>query len=524
MQDGLREKMPVWLAPLAFGLVLLSFLCGSPWPLTHVIGRLDQAVYVLGGAEWVQGHIPYRDFWDNKPPSIYLLNAIAWKLSGGCLGIWVISLACATGGVLLFFDICRRLYGAAALPVTALYLAETAPHAGPDVVNDFILFLTLAALRIFLGRAARPGGLWPAGFLLGLIWAIALLFRPNACLALTGVLALLTVLAWRRRGPLAGAGVMLAQGSGAATYLVPVAWYFWRQHAMRAMLDCLVSFNAAYVSGRFPEHVQAALYGLTVAAGGDVPLLAGAVIWVTLRPFRHAAFELRLMERALPALLLAELAFASAAGQNFGDYFSLALLIGALLIGSMLASILSLAGGHGLPPEFTKAIRAAWYGGLIIPAFIGFAAASEPLLTKGFWFNHPVSDVAGFIRAHPGNGQVFVWGNRPGIYLLPGVQADVRFSFILPFMIPRYANGGRVGDLLAALDRTRPDYIFDLNAADGVPPLSGAGGEMDLSAPCLAQGWRNSPALRPVYAYVARHYRILPNALAGVTVYQRIAG
>ncbi len=523
MHEQVREKMPGWLAPLAFGLVLLSFLAESPWPLTHIIGRLDQAVYVLGGAEWVQGRIPYRDFWDNKPPSIYLLNAIAWKLSGGCLGIWVISLACAAGGALLFFDISRRLYGAAALPVTALYLAETAPEAGPNDVNGFVLILTLAALRLFLGRVARPGLLWPDGFVLGLFWAIAVLFRPNACLMLTGVLVLLLVLACRRAGFRAGAAVLLAQAIGAASYLLPVAWYFWRHGAMRAALDCLVRFNAAYVSGRFPEHVQAAIFGLSVAAGGDLPLLAGAVIWVTLRPFPHAALEVRLLERALPALLLAELCLASAAGRPFGGYFSLARLIGALLTGSMLGAILSLADGHELPHGVTRAIRAAWYGGLVLPAVISFAARNAPVLAKGYWFDHPVSDVAAFIRTHPGNARVFVWGDRPGIYLLPGVRADVRFSFILPLLIPGYVNGGSVGDLLAALDRARPDYIFDLSAADGVPPLSGAGG-MDLPAASLAQGWRDSPALRPVYAYVAQHYRIVPGGPAGVTVYQRLAG
>jgi hypothetical protein len=67
--------------------ILLCLFLAAPWPAVPIAGRLDEGVYALGGAEWAHGHVPYRDFWDNKPPSIYLINALAWRVSGGLTGI-----------------------------------------------------------------------------------------------------------------------------------------------------------------------------------------------------------------------------------------------------------------------------------------------------------------------------------------------------------------------------------------------------------------------------------------------------
>lgn len=72
----------------------------------------DSGFYAYYGKAILQGQIPYRDLWDNKPPLGYYLNALALLVFGQTpWGIWWSSVVWITGCIVLFFLVIKKLLG-----------------------------------------------------------------------------------------------------------------------------------------------------------------------------------------------------------------------------------------------------------------------------------------------------------------------------------------------------------------------------------------------------------------------------
>jgi hypothetical protein len=198
-----------------------------------------------------------------------------------------------------------------------------------------------------------------------------------------------------------------------------------------------------------------------------------------------------------------------------------------LLICSFIASIISVvtASGGRLPKEIRTAISVVFYCGIIIPGTVAFVAKNEPVLAKGFWYDHPTSDIAAFVRNNPGNGNIFIWGNHSNAYLLPGVSPTVRYVDLQPFFFADYVNDRLVNSLLSDLDQAKPEFIFDVSSYDGLPPLTADGNIAPVSGSAAAQGFESTNYLKPIFAYVAQNYRLVPDSSnARLVVYKRISG
>ena len=76
----------------------------------------DTEVFRYMGLALSKGSVPYRDFFDHKPPLIYFFN-YAGILLGGLWGFWVISTALALLATWSFFQCCR----AYRLPIPGSY-------------------------------------------------------------------------------------------------------------------------------------------------------------------------------------------------------------------------------------------------------------------------------------------------------------------------------------------------------------------------------------------------------------------
>ncbi len=69
-------------------LMVLALLYSLP-SLGYPLGR-DQAAHFYMGREWLNGLVPFRDTYDQKPPGIYLIHALGIALFGAHQ--WVIRL------------------------------------------------------------------------------------------------------------------------------------------------------------------------------------------------------------------------------------------------------------------------------------------------------------------------------------------------------------------------------------------------------------------------------------------------
>jgi 4-amino-4-deoxy-L-arabinose transferase-like glycosyltransferase len=82
--------------------LLLSLLYCPPWDIFYD----DKEIFRYFGMVIRRGGIPYRDFFDHKPPLIFLLNSAGLLL--GSWGLWILDTSLVLLATLLFFDLGKK--------------------------------------------------------------------------------------------------------------------------------------------------------------------------------------------------------------------------------------------------------------------------------------------------------------------------------------------------------------------------------------------------------------------------------
>ena len=241
----------------------------------------------MGARTILDGDQLYRDFWDQKPPLIYLLYAIPFALTGEHPeAVRILDLLNVLVGMAGIFVLGRRFFGdragifAAGLFAFA-YLAWTAPSDLAET-ESFMVAPLAFAFALYLPDDARrdaPLRAVVAGLLLGVVAA----FKAPAFLFLLGLPAIEILL--RRDGSWspAGAGRRLALALvGFAVVPVALVVYMAASGVLDDFIDIQRHYTAHYNAFRYApagvSHVRFLLDGtsdfirsasfLVVPAGG----------------------------------------------------------------------------------------------------------------------------------------------------------------------------------------------------------------------------------------------------------------
>lgn len=206
------------------------------WPtLLYPYGR-DQALYAYVAWGWMEGHLPYVDSFDQKPPGIYLLYGLGWLLFGpqtwairalelGAL-LWI---GRAVGQLVARPDEPSLGSGAAALLVVGIHVTcFDFWHTGQLEVWE-ALFVLLAMVQARAGRPLRAGALSGLAFLFKFPSLLMILVVAAAALSTR---RRVSTLAWFVGGALIPAVVVLP-------------WVL-TGHT-RDLYDVLIVYNRAYL-------------------------------------------------------------------------------------------------------------------------------------------------------------------------------------------------------------------------------------------------------------------------------------
>jgi len=69
----------------------------------------DSGLFAYGGWRILHGELPYKDFWDNKLPGVFYINALAMKLFGvGTAGLVVFQMIYVMATAWAFFAVARK--------------------------------------------------------------------------------------------------------------------------------------------------------------------------------------------------------------------------------------------------------------------------------------------------------------------------------------------------------------------------------------------------------------------------------
>jgi hypothetical protein len=221
-------------------------------PLFSVPLERDEGEYAYIAQRMLEGEVPYRDAFDQKPPGTFFVYALAISLLGpsiegihGFLHVWTAATA------VLLFGCVRRRGGplAAAFAVLLFAVLSANPKLTGNAANtELFMLLPMVASVYCLLRALDSPGRWGWWLVSGALAAAACWFKQ---VAVTNALFLAAVAAWHfgrpaTRDPTALIRALSLLVIGAVLVSAPVLIGFAAAGAWQPFIDAVFLHNLRY--------------------------------------------------------------------------------------------------------------------------------------------------------------------------------------------------------------------------------------------------------------------------------------
>jgi 4-amino-4-deoxy-L-arabinose transferase-like glycosyltransferase len=420
-----------------FAIVILTVALRAP--LLNIPLERDEGVYAYIAYRLDYNELPYRDWFDHKPPGVFWAYRLALALPfDSVFSIHLIAMAVSAGtGVALFF-LARRLFGNSTAMLAALLFAALSadPAIQGQAANTEIFMLlpmVLANLLVLrLVQEPRSNAIFP--FATGLLYGLATIFKQVAG---ANWLALLASVPWLLSPPrrFRGTGsLVLWSILGIAISWGAVAAFFWSRGAFPDLVYNVFTHNLRY-SSSLPvaerwEYLKDTLLPLARSQ---------TVVWIFAGAGLIAAFSRsdRRLLAFLGAWLFGSLVGVSTSGYYFPHYFQ-QLLPPVALLAAFGAQALS----QGflfvmMPVRWRQVIGATAL--LALPClslapFVFFYSPTEAVqhIYPGNSFGY-MQEFARFIKdTTEENDRIYVFGADPELLFYARRASATRYIFLSP--------------------------------------------------------------------------------------------
>jgi len=282
-----NDRFQIFLQNIILGavIVLLILIALSQSNPGRKTPARDYGFYAYIGDQILHGKLPYKDVWESKPPAIFYLNAFAlWLGRGSRWGIWAVEVFSLSIAIYVSYRLMKELWGTwpALFGVLLWVLGLQHSLLGGNMTEEYPLPLHFVALVLFLKLIDDPRKRI-FNFLLGIVFAICFLFRPNN--AVTEIAIILTLLiAQVIHKKYQNIFIQLVWiGAGAALPIALAAIYFWSLGLLQEMLDASILYNLIY-SGTQIKALSPFQYGLRIF---------GPIMWVTLAGYLLTIWQIK---------------------------------------------------------------------------------------------------------------------------------------------------------------------------------------------------------------------------------------
>ncbi|MCL4532576.1 MAG: glycosyltransferase family 39 protein [Actinobacteria bacterium] len=492
----------------------------------------DSGIFLYVGQLILDGRIPYRDAWDNKPPGVFYADALGLFLGRGSMaGLWLVEFASLVAAVVLSVKTLDRAFGLGAaffgsmtwlVGMMLLFSTE-----GPNLTEEYAIPLKFAAFWLFLEAEDKGYAGW-RGLALGLTGAVTLLFRQN----LIGVPLAIAAYMLVTRGYHRQVRTLLMEWFwvllGGATVASVVCAYFAANSALGDFFDVAFRYNFLYSATSMRERLAAALAGFTVISGSGIGVI-GVASWIAGLIFLATGRQLPRDARRL--LALAVLAFpiefllVSASIREYAHYYEAWLPVIAILAGFFASSLLGGRVGHAAGRLHSRAVT--WQVALVLGMAMMPAYAT---ITAALPIGRPpsvIAQAAAYAKNNTRPGDyVLVWGADVSINFVSQRMSPTRFMHQYPLFTRGYETPEMIGEFLAEMQAHPPALIIDTSPVnDHVPPID--------DAQRAREGWKSwgpdgiyatSPDTDEMFTYLNRNYKetgLLSQGGKTVFVYER---
>ena len=441
------------------GVALLAVALRAP--VADLPLERDEGEYAYIAARWLDsGELPYRDAFDQKPPGVFVLYALAFGVGGQTEAAvrwtaqaWTLVTLAAIAAL------GRRLFSPAAGVAAALLatLLTVDPSWLGNAVNTELVAIAPLSVGALAALRASTGGVgW--SLLTGACGGLALLCKPVVAPIVAFELA---TAVWRSGRARAHA---FAGAAGMAAVLAPVAVYFAAAGVWHELLDATVWNNLAYAGGTklgdYRRYFWAQFRGSLVPLGPVYAVAAAAPLLL----LSSGAGRARRSLVWVGAWLAASLAAVAAGGYFRQHYFVLTVPPLALLAGAAL---------DGAARRLLPSTRAA--AALAVAAALALVAHA---VWRGWWYYGPASGAEKMGRLYGSNpfpealptarwiathsapdDRVFVYGSEPQLLFHAGRRSASRYIFVYPLTMPLGDAAARQREALAAFDAAPPRFV-----------------------------------------------------------------
>jgi hypothetical protein len=474
---GLEKR--AWIGSLFVGLpavVLLVLAWAAPFP--HIPFFRDSSTYAYLGIELLHGHLPIRDFWDQKPGAIAWVDAAAFLIASPDQRtlFWldiVFSVGVVASAVWALSGLAGRLPTAAVLAWAVLFYRLPNVFEGGNLTEQYALVPAFIALGAGVRAVTGPPDQrmrWAA--LVGVAAGVAALFKPTAGTAAPALVVALIVAFLQSRDRSCLRAAVVCTAIAASVVVLAVAGYLAAGTSPSDLYADLIVYNSKYPPPFGFATLTAAVHSFSLhRALLQIPLAA-----VLLRLIGEL-WERRLTPVAtlVVAAMALDVAALIAPGFFYGHYYML--LIPSFTIGLAWA----IGGLVSLAARLTPLARMRW----LTPNVVATAALSLLLLITfpvktlvhpngliALTGGSPIPLVDGATvqaieRVCQPNQPIYVWGSEPEIYVESGHPSSSRYIYITPLQMPGYDNGRRMAQLISDLEANPPCTVID--ASNGYP-------------------------------------------------------
>jgi hypothetical protein len=518
-------------------LVLILHLPSSPRFLAL---SPDSGVFAYAGKLVMEGKLPYRDFFDHKPPLVFYLNALAIYLMGATpWSIWWLDVIYLSVTGIVFSLILRKLTGLL-----------------PAILGTGIFFFTLMTPRFFLGgNLTETYGLLPQVlivgamygylkgknpwwiFLMGLLTSLASLFKQtNIALGIGAFLTIVCLCVFSHRptraikfGLLFVAGFLLPWG------LVAVIWS--GLGAFPQLWDAVIAYNFTYVKKGFSLYGVLQTCQTLLGSFQLLPLMimafAGFCVFMLgiktelLRFAQENIADLKMNEASAREMTFIvvflaipfEVLFITLSGRNYGHYF-ISLLPSVVfacsyllskLIGEISVKSIGQVAGMG----FAGSLLLAWF----IPTFISVHPQRQHLSSLRLLRDKSLAqdDIVTYIKAHTlPDESVLVWQVRPELNFITDRPAPSRYIYPLPLFVENSGKQSRFEEFLQDIKTNQPELIILSENNASLPAFDVP--DEELCPSCIPEALEG---MRKLKLFVQSNYAIATE-LDGTRIYEKV--
>jgi hypothetical protein len=495
---------------LVFIVVMLILLSVSPLAMPFV--RRDSGVFLYGGWRILNGEAPYRDFWDNKPPVIFYINAAGLAIAGGSRwGVWLIELVFLSCAAWIGFALLKRTLGRtpALLSIGLWALALVNILSGGNYATEYTLPIQFTCLWLAY-QSERKGRYSWRGYWIGFLCGLAFFTKQNTI----GIgIAISLYILFHRLRPALWKSAMRDLGLillGAVTALGVVVIPLAQQGALLQLWDNAFVYNFVYSTTTLLSRIQSIASGLIYLPTLSLLALIGWGTCLAVHKLKklHPAQELAPDAASLFSIglidLPIEVLLASFSGYSFRHYYLALLPIYTLFSGYSFW----LACGWLSSPTKSMQLKRLLTVSLVTIFLISVAVASiawiadiRYLSTRGTAYN----EVIAYVEQHTSPDDfVLVWGAETGINYETQRRSPTRFVYQYPLYEAGYASQQNVEEFLDAIVQQKPRLIIDtLNSLTPIYDFGITSPRIEGNLQLLQSSYKVSKQLGPwtIYEY-----------------------